>query len=48
MEEPNIKEVAERIRLLREDCDLTMQEMADHSVPSSSKMVSLSAKVTTT
>ena len=29
MEEPNIKEVAERIRLLREDCDLTMQEMAD-------------------
>ena len=29
MEEPNIKEVAERIRLLREDCDFTMQEMAD-------------------
>ena len=29
MDEPNIKEVAERIRLLREDCDLTMQEMAD-------------------
>ena len=29
MEEPNIKEVADRIRLLREDCDLTMQEMAD-------------------
>jgi len=29
MDEPNIKEVAQRIRLLREDCDLTMQEMAD-------------------
>lgn len=29
MEEPNIKEVAQRIRLLREDCDLTMQEMAE-------------------
>lgn len=29
MDEPNIKEVAERIRLLREDCDLTMQEMAE-------------------
>ena len=29
MEEPNIKEVAERIRLLREDCDFSMQEMAD-------------------
>lgn len=29
MEEPNIKEVASRIRLLREDLDLTMQEMAD-------------------
>lgn len=29
MEEPNIKEVAERIRLLREDCDLTIQEMAE-------------------
>ena len=29
MSEPNIKEVAERIRMLREDCDLTMQEMAD-------------------
>lgn len=29
MEEPNIKEVADRIRLLREDSDLTMQEMAD-------------------
>lgn len=29
MEEPNYKEVAERIRLLREDCDLTMQEMAE-------------------
>ena len=29
MAEPNIKEVAERIRLLREDCDFTMQEMAD-------------------
>ena len=29
MEDPNIKEVAQRIRLLREDCDLTMQEMAD-------------------
>ncbi len=29
MDEPNIREVAERIRLLREDCDLTMQEMAD-------------------
>ena len=29
MNEPNIKEVAERIRLLREDCDFTMQEMAD-------------------
>lgn len=28
MEEPNIKEVAERIRVLREDCDFTMQEMA--------------------
>ena len=29
MEEPNIKEVANRIRALREDCDLTMQEMAE-------------------
>lgn len=29
MEEPNIKEVANRIRALREDFDLTMQEMAD-------------------
>lgn len=29
MEEPNIKEVAERIRLLREDCDFSMQEMAE-------------------
>ena len=29
MEEPNIKEVAGRIRSLREDMDLTMQEMAD-------------------
>ena len=29
MEEPNIKEVAGRIRALREDYDLTMQEMAD-------------------
>ena len=29
MKDPNIKEVAERIRLLREDCDLTMQEMAE-------------------
>ena len=29
MVDPNIKEVAERIRLLREDCDLTMQEMAE-------------------
>ncbi len=29
MQDPNIKEVAERIRLLREDCDFTMQEMAD-------------------
>ena len=29
MEEPNYKEVAQRIRLLREDCDLTMQEMAE-------------------
>ncbi len=29
MEEPNIKEVAGRIRALREDFDLTMQEMAD-------------------
>ena len=29
MEEPNIKEVAGRIRSLREDCDLTMQEMAE-------------------
>ena len=29
MEDPNIKEVAQRIRLLREDCDLTMQEMAE-------------------
>lgn len=29
MQDPNIKEVAQRIRLLREDCDLTMQEMAD-------------------
>ncbi len=29
MEEPNIKEVANRIRALREDLDLTMQEMAD-------------------
>ena len=29
MEELNIQEVAQRIRLLREDCDLTMQEMAD-------------------
>ena len=29
MEEPNIKEVAQRIRLLREDCDFTMQEMAE-------------------
>lgn len=28
MEEPNIKEVAERIRMLREDCDFSMQEMA--------------------
>lgn len=27
--EPNIKEVAGRIRVLREDLDLTMQEMAD-------------------
>ena len=27
--EPNIKEVAGRIRALREDLDLTMQEMAD-------------------
>ncbi|MEG2616032.1 MAG: hypothetical protein RR955_05865, partial [Raoultibacter sp.] len=27
--EPNIKEVAGRIRSLREDMDLTMQEMAD-------------------
>lgn len=29
MDEPNIKEVAQRIRLLREDCDFTMQEMAE-------------------
>lgn len=29
MQDPNIKEVAQRIRLLREDCDLTMQEMAE-------------------
>ena len=29
MEEPNIKEVANRIRALREDLDYTMQEMAD-------------------
>ena len=29
MEEPNIKEVAGRIRALREDLDLTMQEMAE-------------------
>ena len=29
MEEPNIKEVAQRIRFLREDCDFTLQEMAD-------------------
>ena len=29
MEEPNIKEVANRIRALREDFGLTMQEMAD-------------------
>lgn len=29
MEEPNIKEVAERIRMLREDCDFSMQEMAE-------------------
>lgn len=29
MEEPNIKEVANRIRALREDLDLTMQEMAE-------------------
>ncbi len=29
MKDPNIKEVAQRIRLLREDCDLTMQEMAE-------------------
>ena len=29
MEEPNIKEVAGRIRAWREDFDLTMQEMAD-------------------
>ena len=29
MEEPNIKEVAGRIRSLREDSDLTMQEMAE-------------------
>ena len=29
MEDLNIKEVALRIRLLREDLDLTMQEMAD-------------------
>ena len=27
--EPNIKEVAGRIRALREDLDLTLQEMAD-------------------
>jgi len=27
--EPNIKEIANRIRTLREDSDLTMQEMAD-------------------
>lgn len=27
--EPNIKEVAGRIRVLREDLDLSMQEMAD-------------------
>ena len=27
--EPNIEEVAGRIRALREDLDLTMQEMAD-------------------
>ncbi len=27
--EPNIKEVAGRIRALREDSELTMQEMAD-------------------
>ena len=29
MQDPNVKEVAQRIRLLREDCDLTMQEMAE-------------------
>ena len=29
MRDPNMKEVAQRIRLLREDCDLTMQEMAE-------------------
>ena len=29
MKDPNIKEVAQRIRLLREDYDLTMQEMAE-------------------
>ena len=29
MEDPNVKEVAQRIRMLREDCDLTMQEMAE-------------------
>ncbi len=29
MEEPNIKEVAGRIKALREDCDFTMQEMAE-------------------
>ena len=29
MEDPNIKEVAQRIRMLREDCDFTMQEMAE-------------------
>lgn len=29
MVDPNIKDVAERIRLLREDSDLTMQEMAE-------------------
>ena len=27
--EPNIEEVAGRIRALREDLDITMQEMAD-------------------
>ena len=29
MQEPNIKDVANRVRALREDMDLTMQEMAD-------------------